>query len=144
MKKSAYAILKKGNVHVQAYAEITAGFYRAYGPIFTCSVSDEAQIAQNVRKAFEYSIQGVPQPSREGWKEVQRPMLEAVGAKTWDGLAKGARAIGLVLDQAIVKIEPSLNYWDRGGVGLPDQAIFVPNDTPDLGKFIVRAFELSS
>lgn len=143
MEKAAYAIFKKGKVHIQAYAKnIGGGGSIAYGPVFTCALTDGDQIVRHLRQAFEYSIQGVPHPDREGWKEVQRPMLEAVGAKTWIGLAWGAKALGFELKDNILTIEPSSNYWNRGGDDMPE--IIVPYDAPDLGKMIVRAFEISS
>lgn len=144
MKKRAYAIFKNGRVHIQAYAGCKDGGGIAYGPVFSCALSDEAQIVHNLQKAFQYSIQGIPTPSREGWKEVQRPMLAAVGAKTWMDLAKGAKSLGLQLYDDIIKIYPTSNYWNRGGESMPDQNMVAPIDAPELGKLIIRGFEVGS
>lgn len=142
MKKSAYAILKKGRVHIQAYARAVTGLAVAYGPVFTCPLTVEEQIVQNLKKAFEYSILGIPHPDREGWKEVQRPMLDATGAKTWSAMARGAKALGFELKDGILTIDPSSDDQNQGGVDVPE--ITVPFDAPNLSKVILRAFEISS
>ena len=145
MEKSASGILKKGSVYIQASADtINKCGSIAHGPVFTCSIQDEDQLARNLKGALEYSIQGVPHPGRDGWKEVQRPMLEAVGAKTWSSMAKGASAVGFILRGDILTMYPSCNYWDRGGTDLEGQEITVSIHSPDLGKLIIKAFEISS
>jgi hypothetical protein len=142
--KSASAIKKNGNIFVQAYSETQEGLSIAYGPVFQASADNADEIARCVRSALGHSVQGVSHPTRDGWKEVQRPMLEAVGAKSWSALAKGARAIGIELTDGIVTLSPSADYENEGGTDLPDQAMTVDFDTTDLGRMVIKAFELSS
>lgn len=145
MEKDAAGIFKKGNVYIQGYAGVeNRGGWIAYGPVFRCSIQDEHQLMRNLRSAFEYSIQGVPHPGRDGWKEVQRPMLEAVGAKTWSAMARGAKSVGFRLRGDILTMYLSCNYWDRGGTELEGQDITVSIHSPELGKLIIKAFEISS
>lgn len=142
--KTASALLKNENVFVQAYAETTSGVWIAYGPVHVCPLDRTEDIADSVRRALELSTRGIAHPSREEWKDVQRPMLEAVGAKNWSALAKGAKAVGIEAHDSVVKFLPSLNYEDDGGSDLPDIAISSPLDDGDLGLKLIRAFEISS
>jgi hypothetical protein len=142
--KSASALEKNGTIFVQAYSETEEGLSIAYGPVFQTSADNAKDIAHCVRSALEHSIQGVPHPTREGWKEVQRPMLEAVGAKSWNALAKGAKAIGVELTDGIVTLSPSADYGNEGGHDLPEQAITIDLDSASLGLMVIKAFEVSS
>ena len=145
MEKSVISIFKKGNVYTQGYAGVENGGGRiAYGPVFMCSIQNEDQLVRNLKSALEYSIQGVPHPGRDGWKEVQRPMLEAVGAKNWSVMARGAKEVGFRLKGEMLTMYPSCNYWDRGGTDLEGQEITVSIHSPELGKLIIKAFEISS
>ncbi|WP_155141781.1 hypothetical protein [Aquisalinus luteolus] len=71
-------------------------------------------------------------------------MLDAVGARSWSGLAKGAMAVGLQCTDGIVTMTPGRDYEKQGGTSLPDQAITVPLEVPDLGQKLVEAFERCS
>lgn len=142
--KIASALLKGGKVYTQGYAKTTSGVWIATGPVYVSSPSSEDRIAFDIRASLEHSVQDVPHPSREEWKDVQRPMLEAVGAKSWAALAKGAKAVGIECEDGIVKLSPSSDYGNEGGEDLPDQAITVPLDSDELGAKLVEAFDLSS
>jgi hypothetical protein len=142
--KSASALLKKGIIFLQAYSETEEGLSIAYGPVFRAAAENEEEIADCVRNALEHSIQGVPHPTREGWKEVQRPMLEAVGAKSWVALAKGAKSIGIELVSGTVTLLPSADYGNEGGHDLPDQAIAIDLESGELGRMVINAFKVSS
>jgi hypothetical protein len=142
--KSLYAIQKNSKVHIQAYADTTTGMGIAYGPVFTCEQHDVGVATSNIRLAFQHSISGVAHPNQDAWKEVQRPMLEAVGAKSWKALAKGAKAIGIQLENGMVNISPSANYENQGGKDLPGEVISLPYDSNELGAKLIEAFSLSS
>jgi len=79
--KTASALLKDGRVFIQAYAETTAGMWIAFGPAFTCEVNQANELANNMRAALDISTSGVAQPSKDDWKQIQKPMLDAVGQK---------------------------------------------------------------
>ncbi len=71
-------------------------------------------------------------------------MLEAVGAKSWAALAKGARSVGIECHDGVVTLTPSCNYEKHGGADLPDQAISIPLTADELGAKLAEAFDLSS
>ena len=71
-------------------------------------------------------------------------MLEAVGAKSWAAMARGATAVGFILRGDILTMYPSYNYWDRGGTDLEGKDITISIHSPELGKHIIKAFEISS
>jgi hypothetical protein len=93
--KVASALLKNGTVFVQAYSETTSGVWIGVGPVHTVSIGQVRDLGKAVGDALALSTHSAPHPSREEWKTIQQPMLDAVGAKNWSALAKGARAVGL-------------------------------------------------
>ncbi len=68
-------------------------------------------------------------------------MLDAVGARNWNELAKGAKAVGLELEGDVVTLSPSMDYEKKGGTDLPDQEIEVAFGSDDLGRRLIDAFE---
>ncbi|MBI4924143.1 MAG: hypothetical protein HY834_20600 [Devosia nanyangense] len=142
--KVASALLKNRKVFIQPYAETTSGVWIGFGPVRVYQVDQAAEIGLGIRDALELSKRGVPHPSSDGWKEIQRPMLEAVGARNWGALAKGARAVGLECSDGIVTITPSREYQHDGGTDLVDRAITVSLDSENIGELLVQAFELST
>lgn len=142
--KIASALLKGDIIYIQGYAQTTSGVWIATGPVYLNQLSRIEETTNHIRSSLKHSTQGVPHPSREEWKEIQRPMLEAVGAKSWAALAKGAKAVGIECENDIVKLTPSSDYGEGDGDDLPDQAISVPLESDDLGAKLVVAFDLSS
>lgn len=142
--KSASAVLKDGQVFIQAYAETTAGVWIAFGPVFICDLKKANEMASNVRAALALSTHGVPHPGRDDWQQIQKPMLDAVGAKSWTLLAKRAKAVGLECEGEIVRMTPSSGYQNEGGSDLPEQAITSGVDAEDLGQNLIKAFDISS
>ena len=142
--KIASALLKGGKIYIQGYAQTTSGVWIATGPVYVSGLSQVDEAASLIRASLEHSVQGVPHPSREDWKKVQRPMLDALGAKNWAALAKGAKAVGIECEHGIVKLSPSFDYGNEGGEDRPDQAITVLLDADALGTKLVEAFDLSS
>lgn len=140
----ASAILKSGRVYVQGYAQTTSGVWIGRGPVYVGSISSPTDMGANVRASLAHSIQGVPHPDKAGWRDVQQPMLEAVGARSWGALAKGARSVGIECHDSVVTLTPSCNYEKDGGLDLPEQAISVPITADELGTKLAEAFDLSS
>lgn len=142
--KVATALLRSGKVYTQSYAQTTAGVWIAWGPIFVSPLSAVEETAANIRASLDRSIRGVPHPNQDEWKEVQRPMLEAIGLKSWTNLAKGAKSVGIESDHAMITLTPSRDYAKQGGEELPDRAIKVPLSGENLGAIIIEAFNRSS
>ncbi len=142
--KTASALLKDGKIFIQAYAETTAGMWIAFGPVFTCGAEQVDEIATNMKAALNLSTRGVSQPGRDDWKQIQKPMLDAAGAKSWAVLAKRGKAVGIECEGGIIKMTPSSDYQNDGGADLPEQAITSPFDAGNLGQCLIKAFEVSS
>lgn len=142
--KTALALLKNGKIYIQAYAETASGGWIAFGQVHVRRTDDLESLRSSILEALAHSTRGVPHPSQQGWKDVQRPMLEAVGAKNWASLAKGARAVGLECENGIVRLIPSLDYHSDGGASLEDKAISLPLEDKDVPASLIRAFELST
>ena len=142
--KVASAILKLERVYIQGYAKTTLGVWIGHGPVYVSTLSSLAEMAVNIRRALEGSVQGIAHPNRTEWKGVQQPMLKAVGATTWSGLAKGTKAVGIECDSGVVTLTPSLNYAKQGGMDVPEHAIRVSISADDLGARLAEAFSLSS
>jgi len=142
--KLATAILKLERVYTQGYAETTSGVWIARGPVYIALLSSINEIGDNIRASLTHSVRGVSHPSKDDWKAIQRPMLEAVGVKSWSALAKGAKAVGIECDDGVVTLTPSCNYEKQGGLDLPDQVIRVPILANELGAKLGAAFDLSS
>ena len=142
--KVASALLKNGTVFVQAYSETTAGVWIAAGPVHISDINQMGALGQAVRDALELSTRGVPHPSRDEWRGIQQPMLDAVGAKNWPTLAKGARAVGIECDNDLLTMTPSRDYQNDGGTDLPERSIVVPMAVSAIGLNLKKAFDLSS
>jgi len=142
--KLCSAILRSDRVYTQAYGQTTAGVWVGRGPVFVSPISSTDEIANDIRNALAHSVRGIPHPAQDEWKDVQRPMLKAVGVRSWSTLAKGARSVGIESDDSIVTLTPSCNYEKQGGSDLPDQAITVPLMDKELGKRLLEAFDISS
>ncbi|MEZ5938917.1 MAG: hypothetical protein R3C52_11995 [Hyphomonadaceae bacterium] len=140
----ASALLKNGIVFVQAYSETTSGVWIGAGPVHISDINQTGELGKAVRDALELSTRGVPHPSRDEWKGIQQPMLDAVGAKNWSTLAKGARAVGIECQNGLVTMTPSHDYQNDGGTDLPERAIVVPMDASVMGENLSKAFDLCS
>jgi hypothetical protein len=68
-------------------------------------------------------------------------MLKAVGAKTWAGLAKGSKAVGLTCEGELVTMMPSSGYENKGGVELSERALKSEISAEDIGVRLVEAFD---
>lgn len=142
--KIAYALLKSGKVFIQGYSRTLSGMWISSGEVHVCTFGDLNEMAAQARTALNSSKRGLRDPKREEWPLIQKPMLEAVGARNWSQLAQGARAIGLEYEKGIVTIEPSANYQNDGGEGLPDKAIRIEIGSDQLGARLMEAFDASS
>lgn len=116
----------------------------AFGPVFTCGADQDSELANNVRAALALSTRGVLQPEREDWKQIQKPMLDAAGAKSWAILAKRAKAVGLKSEGELVRITPSASYENDGGTDLPERAITSHINADTLGQSLIKALDTSS
>jgi hypothetical protein len=138
-------LAKKGRLYMQAFSRTVEGMTISDGPVVSDDGSDISFIGAKVLQVLDLSTVNVRQPkNQQEWLTVQKPMLEAVGAKSWATMARGAKCIGLTFDGKIVEIEPSINYGNEGGTSLPDRALRVPPIPDAIGRAVMAAFELST
>ncbi|HDR8857571.1 TPA: hypothetical protein QDA74_001709 [Burkholderia territorii] len=138
--KRATAILRKGKILIDGYSQTTSGVWIGVGPVFVVDENDVEKLTVSLKEALANSKVGVPHPAQNEWKDIQKPMLEAAGVKSWRTLAKGAKAVGIYCEDSRVRMEPSSNYENGGGTGLPEQTVECDLDSPDLGAALMNAF----
>lgn len=132
-------------IHLQGYSQTHSGVWIASGRVRSLDhAADPEQVAIAIRDAFAESKRGVPHPRQDEWPSVQSPMLEAVGVKSWAALARGAKAVGLKLDESGVTMTPSANYARQGGEELPDQIVRSELDSDAHGGDLLQAFKACS
>jgi hypothetical protein len=68
-------------------------------------------------------------------------MLKAGGAKTWVGLAKGSKAVGLTCEGELVIMMPSSGYEEGGGTTLSERALKSEISAENIGERLVEAFD---
>ncbi|MBP7741200.1 MAG: hypothetical protein KA104_00725 [Candidatus Pacebacteria bacterium] len=139
--KSATAICKGGKIYLQGYSETTVGIWVSTGPVFVSDASDSEGARTSILSALEHSSRGVPHPLQSEWKGVQAPMLNAVGARSWKGLAKDAFAVGIEEVEGTITFTPGADYEDYGGRDLPELAVTSNLSDDNLGDALLRAFE---
>ncbi len=121
-----------------------------WGPVYVVDARDVNssqfidELSGKIRVTLDNSVHGVPHPSQTEWKAVQAPMLEAVGVKSWNTLAKGAKSVGLEREDTLVKMEPAANYEKQGGTSLPDKTVECDLNSSELGSALMKAFEACS
>lgn len=139
--KCASARLRKGKVLIQAFSQTTTDLWIAYGPVYvTADNSSPAEIGANVIAALGNSKTGIQHPSQDKWKEVQQPMLEAAGVKSWATLEKGCKSVGLEDKGAQISLMPSVSDID-GPRDLPEQLILSEKAEEALGMALMKAFD---
>ena len=138
--KRASALLKNGRVLLQGYSQTTSGVWIAHGPVHVAEIGQASEIGRNILQALNQSTHGVPHPSQTEWKAVQAPMPKAGGAKTWAGLAKGSKAVGLTCEGELVIMMPSSGYENNGGATLLERALKSELSAEDIGERLVEAF----
>lgn len=139
--KRAYALLRKGRIFFQAYSLTTVGAIVAHGPVLVSEDEDESSLGAKAAQVVLASASGVPHPKDAAeWSRVQAPMLEAAAVKSWNMLAKGAKAISLEFVDGEVQIEPSSDYGKNSVVSHPERRISSSLDNEALGRAVIRAF----
>ena len=139
--KRASALLKNGKVLLQGYSQTTSGVSIAHGPVYVAGIGQTSEIGRNIFQALNQSTHGLPHPGQTEWKAVQAPMLKAAGAKTWAGLAKGSKAVGLTCEGEPVIMMPSSGYENKGGAILSERTLKSEISAENIGERLVEAFD---
>ncbi|WP_155623446.1 hypothetical protein [Burkholderia vietnamiensis] len=142
--KRATAILRNGKILIDGYSKTTSGVWIGVHPVFVVDENDVEKLTASLKEVLANSQDGVRHPAQNEWKDIQKPMLEAAGVKSWKTLAKGAKAVGTNCEGSPVRMEPSSNYENCGGTGLPPQTVECDLDSTDLGVALMNAFRACS
>jgi hypothetical protein len=140
--KNAAAFLRRGKVFVQAYLPTTSGVLIGSGLVYIALTAEEDAAHEALRAALSLPYQILRHPQQNEWKSLQQPMLQAVGAKSWKLLAKGALFVDVSLSEDTVKFTPTAHYEQDGGSALNDMVIEINRESPKLGRALLDAFEL--
>ncbi|SRR6266705_305001 len=140
MKLSASAFLRDGKIYIQAFSKTKNGVWIASGPVYVVEEKNSDQLGQKALDALGRSRQGVPHPTQAEWKAIQEPMLQAAGVKSWTTFAKGAKAVGLNLENDTITMEPSSDYANEGGTSLPEKKRYSKPVAQELGQALLEAF----
>lgn len=144
-QKQASLILRKGKLHVHAMSRAVTWLTIGDGPITTVDPNDIGNVGKAVIAAIAYSRDNIPHPKdQNAWKEVQRPMLEAAGVKSWDTLMKGAKNVGVYLEEGRLKIQPTLEYSNKHANPPTPPPLYCSLDPIDVGNAIFEAISLST
>lgn len=139
-KRSALAFLRKGQVYVQRYLQTTAGLSIAHGPVRTSPMSDPSAIGDDLRSVLTRPESTLPHPAQSEWGNVQRPMLDAAGVRSWKALAQGSFVVGIERDGDLISLIPSADYEKEGGRSLPDRTVQAEITSSELGEKMLAAF----
>lgn len=86
MKKSAAYMINE-NILLQAMSLTETGLWIAYGKVLSVRTDDHSELAAAIIKHWQTQSKMWHIPQSQ-WKDVQRPILEAAGVKTWAALGK--------------------------------------------------------
>lgn len=140
VEKSAVAILRRGRVYVQRYMKTTAGLSIAHGPVRASASSDPFAVGDDLRAVLMPPDFTLPHPAQHEWRNVQQPMLDAAGVRSWKALAQGSLALGIECTGDVVSLIPSAHYENEGGRSQPNRTVQVEIASSDLGEKMLAAF----
>lgn len=143
MKKSA-AYMINDTILLQAMSLTETGLWIAYGEVFSIRADDQEKLTAEILKSLTNSIEDVAHPSQSQWKDVQRPILEAAGVKTWAALGKKAKSVGIESEANKVSMVPTANFRNYGGESLEQSAVHCSLNDADLGSKLLEAFQHAS
>jgi len=139
--KLASAFLRKGNIFIQGSSQTTTGVWITSGPVHIFNQEANTQeIGDAIIDLLKCSIQGIPHPKQTEWKNIQAPMLNAAGVKTWSTFAKGTKAVGMVYEGETVTMAPSFEYETQGGTSYKETNIKCSFSSGELGETLLKAF----
>ena len=120
--KKATAYLRKGKIVVHPLSE-TVRYSTVFAEPVIESSEDDPALGEKVLQALAHSKHGDPHPA-DLWKNIDLPetMRQAFGtkAKTYNGIVRGTRLVGITLDEDKIELMPTRN----GGVG--DAFLHIP------------------
>jgi hypothetical protein len=118
-------------------------------PIFQFDNDDQvSKIGNTVRECIEAFSEGHPHPSREEFKKVNDPLIKLAGEKTPKSFFSKVKWVGIVEKGGKISFAPTENHgWKEGFKNTEYSNIeldYASATNEDLGKALLKAFELSS
>jgi hypothetical protein len=109
---------------------------------------DVSKIGKTVRDCIESFYEGYPHPSREEFKKVNDPLIKLAGEKSSKAFFTKAKWVGVIEKDGIISFSPTENHgWKDGFKQTKYTNIeldYSMATNEDLGKALLKAFELSS
>ena len=143
MQGHAVAFLRKGKYLIQGTTRTDQSMRVIYGTVYIADEQDDQHLGEYVIKALEPQ-KVIPHPSygAAGWKVIQEPTLNAAGVKSLRTLYKGAKGVGIELDEeGMVSFTPTAKGKTIGeGIDLEDKMIKCRLDAEELRKALIEAF----
>lgn len=142
---------RRKDLVIHAYHMTDAGFWLAGLPAIQVSVDATAtELSNIIRDVLRASGTTVPAPKRDDFPRRLKPVLQAVGAKTWSAIERNSRLCTVGQEKSgEFLIVPTRNGGgrgpDRGFHDLKSLAFTIPADAFDevLSAGVRRGLELS-
>lgn len=110
--------------------------------------TDATVIGKTVRECIESFYKGYPHPSREEFKKVNDPLIKLAGEKSSKSFFTKVRWVGVIEKDGKISFAPTENHgWKKGFKNTEHPNIeldYASATDEDLGKALLKAFELSS
>jgi hypothetical protein len=151
MKKSIGAFVLNDNIFLNSKRTTSQGMAILAEPIYKLSLNDDSKvIGEKVRMCIEsYNDDKLtPHPTRGGFKTINDPLIKLAGEKNSKSFFTKIKDVEVVLVDKVLYFTPTENHgWKEGFKKTKYPNIELDYSTAtdeDLGKALLKAFELSS
>ena len=122
-----------------ASSKAVTGVWVMTSPVFATETLDPEKIGKQILDVLQGSKHDIPHPDARGPLPVA---LKALGVKSWKALAKGARSVGIVEENGLIKLTPRRNRGPKDGFeSIEEKGRSSSLDATDLGAAMLAAFE---
>ena len=151
MKKSKGAFVLNDSIFLNSKKTTNQGMAILSEPIFKLALNDESKlIGEKIRICIEsYNDDKLtPHPTKDGFKTINDPLIKLAGEKSSKSFFTKVKDVEVVLIANVLYFTPTDNYgWKEGFKKTKHPNIELDHATAtdeDLGKALLKAFELSS
>lgn len=78
-------------------------------------ILDDNILGRKLIECLSRSKFDIPHPPLNEHRDLIQPLLRVTGAKNWAGIVKGAKGVGVQLEDNLLTFEPQRNLGVRGG-----------------------------
>jgi hypothetical protein len=145
MVRLAHIYARRGQAVMHADARTLAGFWIAWPPLVTASLSVPADVGQGVREVLAESREGVPTPSRD--EKVGISLLAIAGVKSWRALTKSSLGLMLELSDTELIIKGMSHDQNRTALVHNGNLVAVSMNAlsdEELGQQVISALTMST